>query len=331
MTAQPSAIRPDPARHAEAAARAIGATFSDLDQGGGYLFRIAKNGRSVLGGAGAICSFPVNSATALAIARDKSHTKAALSAVGLPVIPGGLFFAQTHRAALRGPGREIADAARFAEALGYPVFCKPNLGAGGNFAEIVPDASAFADYAERIAREFEAFLVEPVISGDEHRVFVQDDRAVFHSTKSPPALVGDGASTLGELLFQLNASVAGTGVSAYPPAALSLTGRAPTDIPRAGERILLPGRRNLSAAGDIEHVSTHVPPELESLAREAISTLGLRIGAVDMFDASPARDLSGLVIIEANGNPGLRTLEVAGRNDLVLDIWTRMLNELLGA
>lgn len=41
---------PDSARYAKDAAEAIGAVFEDLDQGAGYLFRISKNRRFVLGG-----------------------------------------------------------------------------------------------------------------------------------------------------------------------------------------------------------------------------------------------------------------------------------------
>ena len=95
---------PDPARYAKDAADAIGAVFTDLDDGGGYLIRISKNGRSVVVGAGGVSSFPVNSATAFTLSRDKSHTKSVLRSVGVPVIGGKLFFAHTLRAGLRGPG-----------------------------------------------------------------------------------------------------------------------------------------------------------------------------------------------------------------------------------
>ncbi|MDZ4762073.1 MAG: hypothetical protein SGJ21_13490 [Alphaproteobacteria bacterium] len=320
---------PDPARYAAEAARAIGAGYADLDTGGGYLFRISRGGCSVLGGAGAICSYPVNSATSVAIARDKSHAKSVLRDAGLPVIPGGLFFAQTRRAMLRGPGREIADARSFAAGLGYPVFCKPNTGGRGNFAEIIASDVDLSGYAARLAVDFEAFLVEPVIAGVEHRVLIQDGRSVFHSTKSPPALEGDGVSSLAELLDRLNRALEETDVSPYPHSSLDQTSRRTADIPVAGERIPLPGRRNLSTAGAVEEFSEEVPAPLHDLAREAVAALGLRIGAVDLFDTSAARDLSRLVVIEVNGNPGLRTLELAGRMDLIAGIWSGMLNELL--
>lgn len=318
---------PDLTRYARDAAKAIGARFEDLDEGGGYLFRISRGDRFVLGGGGNVCAYPVNSAVAFTISRDKAHTKSVLTAAGVKVIAGGLFFAHQRRVALRGPGREAEDAKAFAARVGYPVFCKPNAGSRGAFAEIVRGAEAFEDYIRRVAVEFESFLVEPVCQGDEHRVFVLDRRPVFHATKTAPALVGDGRSNLGALLDTLNAALRQEGVSELPVAALA--GRDQEYIPVAGERVPLPGRRNLSAQGGVETVSEAVPRPLASVAVKAVEALGLRAGAVDLFDLSAARDLSDIVVIEVNGNPGLKTLELAGRSDMIRGIWTYMLNACL--
>jgi len=60
-----------------------------------------------------------------------------------------------------------------------------------------------------------------------------------------------------------------------------------------------------------------------------MAAIGLRVGAVDLFDSSPTGDFSDLVVIEVNGNPGLRTLELAGRDDLIRAIWISMYEECL--
>jgi cyanophycin synthetase len=318
---------PDSARYARDAAEAIGARFEDLDGGAGYLFRISRNNRSVLGGGGNVCTYPVNSATAYTVSRDKAHTKAVLSAHGIQVIPGALFFAHQRRAALRTPGHEAADAMREAEARGYPVFCKPNHGSRGTYAEIVASPEALRDYIARVAADFESFLIEPVLDGAEHRVLIQDGRPIFHSVKGSPELVGDGVSTLTQLLDVQNDLVRREGVSTLPVSALGA--HAPHTTPPAGARIQLPGRRNLSAAGAIEAISENVPAALAQVALSAVQALGLNIGGVDMFDLSPRRDFTDIVVIEVNGNPGLRTLELAGRSDLIRTIWTNMLNACL--
>jgi D-alanine-D-alanine ligase-like ATP-grasp enzyme len=321
---------PDPARYAIDAAKATGANFTDLDNGGGYLFRVSKGNKSVVLGAGGVCSFPINSATAYTLSRDKAHTKSVLKDAGLRIIPGSLFFAHKRRAGLRGPGREAENARAYAARLGYPVFAKPNQGSRGNFAEIIADDAALIAYIARVAVEFESFLIEPVIRGAEHRVLIHDGRPVFHSMKQAPALVGDGSSTAARLLAALNERLAGSGVSLYPESVLALAERSATSVPAKDERIMLPGRRNLSADGEIESFSTDAPRSLALLAAKAVAALGLRIGAVDMFDVSSAGDLSEMLVIEVNGNPGLKTLELAGRSDLIRAMWTSMLNESLG-
>lgn len=315
---------PEFTRYAREAAAAIGAAFEDLDGGRGYLWRVSRGGRSVLGGGGGVCAYPVNSAVAWTISRDKAHTKTVLASEGIPVIPGGLFFAHGLRAALREPGREVADAVAFAGRLGFPVFCKPNTGSRGDFAEVIPDARQLSVYASRIAPLHESFLVEPVVQGTEHRVFVQDGRIIFHAAKAAPALIGDGVSTVAQLTAELDRNALAPAVSATVVA-----GYSPDDIPAAGVRIALAGRRNLSAAGGIDHVSDTAPPALARIAIAAVAAIGLRIGAVDLFDQSSSGDFSDLVVIEVNGNPGLRTLELAGRDDLIRAIWTSMYEECL--
>lgn len=318
----------DPARYAADAAQAVGAVFEDLDNGEGYLFRVSKGSHFLVAGAGSVCSFPVNSATAFTLSRDKAHTKTVLREAGIPVIPGRLFFAHKRRAGLRGPGREIEDARAYAAQLGYPVFVKPNHGSRGNFAEIVQDDAQLADYAARVAVEFESFLLEPVVDGTEHRVMIHDGRVLFHSVKQTPDLVGDGQRTLGELLAEFNAQLSEQGISPYPA---SILAGQDGEVLESGGFVVLPGRRNLSAAGTLERISMEAPHVLAQMSARAVAALGLRIGAVDLFDLSEAGDLSKLAVIEVNGNPGLRTLELAGRMDLIRGIWVAMLNELLEA
>ena len=141
----------------------------------------------------------------------------------------------------------------------------------------------------------------------------------------PPEITGDGRSTIAQLAAALDRSLP-PGVSAS-----TLAGLSPDVIPTKGERIALPGRRNLSAGGGIERVSDHAPAPLAALAVAATHALGLRIGAVDLFDLSSAGDFTDPVIIEMNGNPGLRTLELAGREDLIRKIWMSMFEECLGS
>lgn len=321
---------PAQTRYIARACAKLGLRFTDLDKGGGYLFAISDGAHEIVGGAGGICAFPLNAAPAFGISKDKYHTNTVLARAGVPVIPSALFFLSDEYKKLRTPGREIENAvAQFAR-MEKPVFCKPNQGARGNFAEVVTDEAAFHDYLERVRTRFDTLLLQPVIHGDEHRIFCLDDRAIFATRKADFSLEGDGRASIAELIRAHNAELKGTGVSAIDEtaalASVAARHRLSSDyIPKQGERIVLPGRRNLSAGSDVAGFTTDVPKPLAALALKAMAAIGLRVAGVDIFDVSPARDLSQLVVIEVNGNPGMQSLEAIGRDDLIDQIWSMIL------
>lgn len=320
---------PDQTRYVARACAALGYSFTDLDNGGGALFAVSDGRHRFVSGAGKICAYPLNTAAAHEISKDKAHTNAVLARAGIEVIPSKLYFLTQTHAKLREPGRDRADAVRAFEAAGTPLFCKPNAGSQGAFAEIVADAGAFRDYLARVEVRYDAILLQPIVEGDEYRVFCIDGEAIFAAQRSNFAIVGDGAHDLKALLENENARLAGTGVSAIPVAAaldqLHDRGLAASHVAAPGERIELTGRRNLSAGSDVLDFSTDVPAPLASIATEAAAAIGLRVAGVDIFDTSPARDLSRLVVIEINGNPAISSLERIGRDDVIDRIWHKVL------
>jgi len=309
---------PEQALYVSRVCAQLGLTFTDLNGGNGYLFSVSDGIHRFVSGAGAICAYPLNSASAYAISRDKAHTAAALRALGVPAIPGELYFVTDRFAALRAPGHEIGDAVAAFAAYGKPMFCKPNMGARGDFAEIVATADAFRAYLERVRGRYDAILLQPVIDGDEYRVFCIDGQPVFVTAKAGFTLTGDGVRPLHTLLHEQNDILIAAGISPFDTTILPDD---PNRVPAAGESLVLPGRRNLSAGGGIAGFSTDVPQRLANLARQATDAIGLRVSGVDIFDVSPARDLSELTVVEVNGNPSIASLSRIGRDDMIDRIW----------
>jgi glutathione synthase/RimK-type ligase-like ATP-grasp enzyme len=321
---------PNQTRFVARACAALGLRFTELDNGGGYLFAVSDGAHEFVSGGGTICTYPLNGASAFGISRDKHHCNAVLAHADLPVIPGQLFFLKEEFAKLREPGRERADAIAAFARHPKPVFCKPNQGSRGDFAEIVPDDAAFQDYLGRVIGRHDSILLQPVLSGDEYRVFCLDDDAIFATRKAEFRLVGDGEKSLRQLLHDRNLAFEGTGVSMIAEeGAIALLaarhGLAGDHIPARDEAVALPGRRNLSAGSDVEDFTTAVPQQLADMALRAAKAIGLRVAGVDLFDTSPARDLSGLIVIEVNGNPAIASLESIGRDDVIDRIWQAVL------
>jgi glutathione synthase/RimK-type ligase-like ATP-grasp enzyme len=309
----------------------LGLRFRDLDNGGGYLFSVSDGRHEMLAGTGSIPAYALNEAPAYGVSRDKAHTNAVLALHGVAHVPGDLYFLTERYAALRPKGRELADAVAAFARMEEPKFVKPNDGARGDLAEVIASPEAFARYVPRVAAHYDAILVQPVVEGDEYRVFCIDDRAVFATLKTDLELTGDGTSTLAALLRRHNSSMKSYSVSPldeggfleYVRARLKLDAQF---VPSKGQRVIVPGRRNLSAGGGVRGFWDQVPAPLAALALAATRAVSLRVSGVDIFELSPARDLSQLAVLEVNGNPSIATLGQIGRDDVADDIWTTVLS-----
>ena len=312
----PNELKSAHARYAGHAAASLGYAFRSLDGDDGYLFEVRSGARRALFAAGQGSPYALNDANAASLARDKSFCAEALRAAGLPALPGRLFFVTKRWAEMRSPGREPEDGRAFAASADYPIFCKPISASNGLHAEIIDDAAAFDDYMQRVAREHFAILAQPYVPGDEHRVFVLRGRALFSYRKHQPTILGDGASSVSELIAR--AEVQGKRSRARDEAGARVALDA---VPRRGSRLVLEGPANRSAGGGSYDLVDGAPERLATLAVKAAAALGLGLAGVDIFDVSPARDLSELVIIEVNSNPMIATLEDHNRWDLIDEIW----------
>ncbi|MBI3439494.1 MAG: hypothetical protein HY054_12750 [Proteobacteria bacterium] len=311
----PRSLKSAHARYAAHAAAGCGYVFRSLDGADGYLFEVRDGKRHALFAAGQGSPYALNDANAASLARDKSFCAEALRAANLPAIPGRLFFVTRRWSEMRSPGREPEDARAFAATVEYPVFCKPISASNGLHAEVIDDAAAFEDYVQRVSREHFAILVQPYVSGEEHRVFVLNGRALFSYRKHQPSVVGDGRSTLSELIAK--AEILGRR-TARNEAGVVVTRDA---VSPRGVRISLDGPANRSAGGSSADLVDGAPDRLAQVAIKAADALGLKLAGIDIFDVSEARDLSQQVIIEVNSNPMIATLEDHNRWDLIDVIW----------
>jgi len=313
------------ARFAAHTARALGYGFRSLDGDDAYLFEVSDGPRTAAFSTAYGTPYAINTARAYSLARDKSFCQRVLDNAGVATIPTQLFFANTRQQAYRSPGREREDALAWARNAAFPVFCKPNQGSKGEFAEIVTSAAAFENYLDRVGPTYDVILVQPVVRGEEHRVLVLNGAPLCSYRKVKPHLDGDGRSTLRQLLERARttwkAAAQATPLEAIQ--ARDMTGAFVRHdaVVEAGARLTLEGRANRAAGGDADVVLDAPPASLAEIGRAAAGAIGLGLAGVDVFDVSPTRDCSDLVVIEVNANPAVETLEAQGRLDLIEAIW----------
>ena len=308
---------PDQSVYAEYACAEFGLTFEEIDGGTGLVFNVASHSRNVTFGAGRCSWYPQNSSTAATLASDKYFTNVILERAGVPTLGGEYFFLHDRHRAHRAPGHECGDALDCFRKLGASAFVKPLSGSRGDFAQTIHGEASLLRYLDEVSRYYDAILIQPIVAGQEYRVFLLDDDVVYAAQKYPPSVVGDGASTIRDLLTKHNAALQVRGLS--PAATTSGDAALDTVLPK-GERWEIPGRMNLSAGGTMVLETLSADSAIFALARRAAKALGLRVAAVDIF--TNIGGVSGAMrIIEVNANPSIRLLENCGRGDLILKIW----------
>jgi hypothetical protein len=306
---------PDPSVYAQYACSEFGLAFCDIDGGTGLVFSVSSPAKSIHFGAGRCSWYPQNSATASTLASDKYFANRILEDAGVATLGGEYFFLHDRHRAHRPAGHEREHALDYLRKLGGTAFAKPLQGSRGDFALVIDGEAALARYLDEVLPYYDAVLIQPVVAGNEYRIFLLDDEVVYSARKYPPHLAGDGVQAIGDLLVAHNAGLRLRGLS---PASVDADAALDVVLPK-GARWEIPGRMNLSAGGTMV---IEPPPSQAAvaLARRAARALGLRVAAVDLF-TDIAADPQAMRVIELNANPSIRLLEQSDRSDLILKIW----------
>jgi cyanophycin synthetase len=242
-------------------------------------------------------------AIAESISRDKDLTKSLLQACGVPT-PGGRLV------------EDAEDACDAAQDIGYPVVVKPSDANHGRgvFTNLNTDDEVRTAYGVALD-EGSGVIVERFVRGLEHRILIVGGKLAAAARGEPVTIVGDGKSTIVELIdSQLNSDprrgireehpLNPVILDREPAVRLELTRQnlTPESIPAAGREVLL--QRNGNVAIDI---TDQVHPDVVAAASLAARAVGLDIAGVDLVTTDITRPLEEQhgAIVEVNAGPGL--------------------------
>ncbi len=301
-----------------------------IDDYSQQLVRVADGEHFFFAGIGRVANYPLNTAVAASIARDKAFVYQVLAKAGLAVPDYGHFFLEPLHQGLRGKGRERADAFAYAERLGYPVFVKPIDGSKGTLCDVAYGPQDLDALLERIARFHHAALIQRVLAGEDRRLFVMDGKVIYGYRRMRAVLLGDGTSAIKRLLERYNAEFTAQGVSEvktdspFLRETLRLRGLSPDHVLRRGEEIPVSPRGNISAGGRMLDYTEEMPDVWADWAGRVTAALGLRVCAIDFFAEPGSSRVEGLHLIEVNSNPNLDGLMATGREARVRAIWRQV-------
>ncbi|QIZ69950.1 cyanophycin synthetase [Oxynema aestuarii] len=243
------------------------------------------------------------------LACDKEGTKQILLDSGIPVPRGTVIhYLDELEAAIDEVG-------------GYPIVIKPLDGNHGRGITIDIDSwkDAEAAYdAASAASKTRTVIVERFYKGRDHRVLVVNGKLVAVAERVPAHVVGDGRSTIQELIDETNRDPnRGEGhdnvltrlqVDRTTWSLLDRKGYTLETILEEGEVFYLRSTANLSTGGIAIDRTDEIHPENLWIAQRVSKIIGLDICGIDVVTediSRPLRETDG-VIVEVNAAPGFR-------------------------
>lgn len=188
-------------------AESLGFRCTCLDPATGWLWRLDRADRSLIL-AGPTSS--LNNAAAARLSVDKFFATTVLRDAGLRV-PDTVRCLRSDVSPSAHPSedrfaeqRGLEPALSFAEARGYPLIVKPNRGARGRLVTRVDDRPAMLRSIEQVWSIDEIALVQPALPGVDLRIDMLDGDLLLAYLRRPLRLIGDGRSTVIELLAALD-------------------------------------------------------------------------------------------------------------------------------
>ena len=245
------------------------------------------------------------SAIAEHISSDKDLTKRLLTQCGVPVPKGRTV-------------TTAEEAWSVAQDIGLPVVLKPidaNHGRGVSLdLKTQAEVHAAFDIALR-EEENNEVIVEQFIVGEEHRLLVVGDKVVAATRGETVQIVGDGASTVEQLIdSQVNTDPRRGFEEEFPLEKIILSeqgnivleiqkqGFEVQSVPDKGKVIIV--QRTGNMAND---VTDDVHPQVADMAILAAKVVGLDIAGIDLVTPDVSRPLQEVhgAVVEVNAGPGL--------------------------
>ncbi len=242
------------------------------------------------------------------IAGNKHATKTLLGDMGVPVPKGYRI-------------REMDELESTLDKIGFPVVIKPLDGNHGKGATVGINSLEDAQVAFEKAGEYSRtrwIIVEKQIIGSDFRALVVNNRLIAVAERVPAHVVGDGKSTIQELIDEVNADprrgyghekvltqidIDNQTLRCIRGAGHDLDSVLPND-----EILHLKTTANISTGGTAIDCTDEVHPENVFLFERIAKIIGLDVAGVDIIAPNVSEPLSenGGGIIEVNAAPGFR-------------------------
>lgn len=233
------------------------------------------------------------------------------------------------KAGLKVPAQEIFSTMKKAEdflAKHKRVVVKPEVGEQGHGVSVdISSKTELHSAINRLKTTGEKIILEKFVTGTDLRIVVIDYQVVAASYRKPPAIIGDGSSSLKSLITKQNRRLqAATGGESKIPideelhrCLKSFGYKLETVVPN-GEEVVVRKTPNLHTGGSLHDVTDLLHPVLKEAAERAAAALKIPVVGLDLIVNDVTKPQ--YVFIEANERPGLANHEPQPTAEKFLDL-----------
>lgn len=246
------------------------------------------------------------SSIAVEIACDKEETKNLLKSSSIPVADGMIVY-------------DEEDLDTCIRRVGFPLVMKPVNGNHGRGATInIRSREEALEALVRAQKISKAVVTEKFITGRDFRLLVINYKFVAAALRTPAEVVGDGVSTIQELINVVNKDprrgyghekvLTAIKVDDNTMGILKDKNYTLETVLQKGESLFLKTTANLSTGGTSTDVTEQVHPYNIFMAERISRIIGLDICGIDIMasDISTPLNESGGAVLEVNAAPGFR-------------------------
>lgn len=243
---------------------------------------------------------------AMRICRNKDETKKYLQNAKVPT-PNGKKFSN-----------EIPDLEliKYANKKGFPLVLKPVNGTGGKGVIAGIKGESELKDALRYVRNglgYQKVILEEYFEGEDYRVYVVENEVVAVTKRIPANIIGDGKSTIEELISQKNqlrkeSPILRSSLIKIDEELNQMLRQKEyqlCSVPSNGEVVYLKSKNNISAGGDPIDITDEVSDEVKKIAIDGVKAIpGLPHAGVDLMVNVKSNTAT---VIEINTQASIRT------------------------
>lgn len=240
------------------------------------------------------------------LACDKEDTKYLLEQAEIEVPKGDIISKE----------RSLKETCNY---VGYPLVIKPIDGNHGRGISVDINSYEDAVKAFHAAKEVSRrVIVEKYITGQDYRLLVINNTFIAAALRSPAHVIGDGKSTIKELVAMVNTDprrgyghekeLTAITINELSKTIISDAGYNEDSVLAEGEKLILKDTANLSTGGTAEDVTDIVHPANVAMAERISKIIDLDICGIDIMTTDISKPLSetGGAVLEVNAGPGFR-------------------------